>query len=249
MGWMDKSVAYALWLSAYETYLKKNEAAYIEKFGEEGPERLSREAAFRASQFIAETQSTTNPTDLNEIQRSRNPWMRLFFMFSNDLMQHWNQIWKDIPYYWAQKDHRKLIGTMVALSLNLGLQLAISGALLPDDDGDEEKERRKILLALLSEISRDSIPLIGSAVSGGIEGWTGSGIVTPAPIGSLINAMTTGEDEKILARLWNLILEGAKVSGVPVVQGRKVVKSVAEKNPFYVLNTDWGRFGERWFGE
>jgi len=242
LGWMDMSIKHVLWLSAYQSYLKKNEKSSSDV------DALSREAAFRASQFIAETQSVTNATDLNEIQRNKNPWLRLMFMFSNDTMQHINQVWHDIPYYWKQHDSRRIIGTTVSLALNIGLQMAISGAFLPDKDDDEEKERKKIQGALLEELVKDTMPMIGSVVSEGVSGWSGSGIVSPAPLGSLLQALTTGDDVKILDRIGDLMFEGAKVVGLPAGIGKKAIKSVQEMNPLYLVNSEWGKFGERVFG-
>ena len=83
--WMDQLVANIVWLSAYDTALKKG--------------ATDAEAAFRATEVVGETQSSTNISDLSSLQRKKNPWVRSMLMFTNDIVQHLNQIWFDLPYY------------------------------------------------------------------------------------------------------------------------------------------------------
>ena len=158
IGWMYQLVANLIWLSAYDTALKRG--------------ATDAEAAFRATEVVGETQSSTNVSDLSSLQRKKNPWLRAVLMFTNDVVQHINQIWFDVPYFVRNKQYRKAFGTLTSLAVAGAISMLVSGKLFRNDDDDEEYLKR-IGKEILQVIVSDTIPIVGNSVASGVSGWGG----------------------------------------------------------------------------
>ena len=63
---MDLAAVNTLWLAAYDTYIRRNPENI-------NGEALKKEAAFRATQLISETQPTSIVNDLSSLQRKKEP--------------------------------------------------------------------------------------------------------------------------------------------------------------------------------
>jgi len=229
--WVDQAVVDIVWLASYDTALKRGLS--------------DSEAAFRASQVIAETQSSSNVADLSSLQRNKTPWVRAMIMFTNDIVQHINQIWFDLPAYVKNKEWRKAIGTLASLAIAGGISLVVGGRLLRRDDDDDDEHRKKLANEILQLIVSDTIPIVGNMVAEGVSGWTGTDMVSlPSAVGQLLSAVSKFDGKKITDEFWDLLEAAAKTSGVPTTAVRRVVKSVAEENPLYLLNAEYARLWE-----
>ena len=51
-------------------------------------------------------------------------------MFTNDIVQHLNQIWFDLPYYVRSKQYGKAFGTMANVAIAGAISLLVSGQLV-----------------------------------------------------------------------------------------------------------------------
>jgi hypothetical protein len=201
IGWMDQLVANLVWLSAYDTALKNG--------------ATDAEAAFKATEVVSETQSSTNISDLSSLQRNKSPWVRSMLMFTNDIVQHLNQIWFDLPYYVRNRQYRKAFGTMANIAIAGAITMLVSGKLFKGDDDDEEY-LKKVAKAILEIIVSDTIPIVGNAVASGVSGWGGGDMVDlPSAIGRFIGAAAEMEGERVLNAFWNLVEAGLKFGAFP----------------------------------
>ena len=243
---VDQAVVYTLWYSAYKTYVSKNMQSYVEQYGQENAlDILQKDAVYRASQLIAETQPVTNPTDLNAAQRLRSPWVRSMIMFTNQLFQLSNQLFLDVPYYIKNRDIRRTVGSLVAIAANVAIMMAVGGVFIKRDDEDNEEYLRKILFHTMMEGSR-LIPVAGNTLSESISGWQSRGGLVNifGEAGTMVNALSSGNPDRINRQLWSLITEFAKISGAPTVAMKRMWDAFSEQNPLYLMNRQWAEFYE-----
>lgn len=161
----DRYAASHVWLAVYLT--QRNHGA------------SEQDAVFRASQLVAETQNTTQPTDLAEVQRRWNsPFERAVLMFTNQTFQTWNEIFADIPYFIRTRQYSRALGMATNLALNLGAMVFLSGVWRKRGSGDDEEARkRRLMLEVISELAQMGIPIFGQAISEGISGYGGGEVM------------------------------------------------------------------------
>lgn len=237
----DQAVATQLWYAAYLTNLNKGLS--------------EQEAVFKASQLISETQNTNQVTDLSEIQRTRNPFTRSAFLFTNQTMQYFNFVRYDIGFYKATGQKGKMFGTVANILLNAGVMALVSGALLkrPSDDDDKDKWRR-FATQYIGELLGQALPLVGSMIQEGMEGFSGSFISLFSSVGQMIKVAMSedkGEGEKkerMKSSMKDLIVDGLAFAGAPATAGKRVILAISDSDWYYLFGTDWGKYGPGTFG-
>lgn len=158
----DKVIKKIVWIAAYNKALNNGMSSV--------------EAATSASRLVQRTQSTTLDVSLAPLQRSQSPWLRLAFMFSNDLFQMWNIIFGGIFQDYKNRNWGRFFERLAGVALSVGITALLAGGWLPDKDDDEEE------FFSLKDFGHDSfgqvleyiVPIGGQAVSDYYEGWSSS---------------------------------------------------------------------------
>jgi hypothetical protein len=241
---MDHAVVNTLWLAAYDTYIRRNPNNLS---GEE----LKKEAAFRATQLISETQPTSIATDLAGVQRKKSPWVRSALLFTNQIFQYINMVWYDIPTSWkaykATKDPhelRKIIGTITNMAISGGLIILVSGAVFRRGDDDDEKYWKRVRNEVISMISSYTLPYIGSVVSQGISGFYGGDLIDlPSAFGRALGTDWSDWD-KMSKRAWDLLDGILSIQGLPTAFSNRAIKALREGNPFELFGANYADLWE-----
>lgn len=231
----DSVVTTKFWWGVYKTQLRKG--------------ATEKEAIFRASQFISETQSSSNEMDLSEIQFGKTHWLRNLSRFKNDNFQKWNQLFFDLPFYLKSKQYSKVAGTVFSNLLSAAIFVGTTGIFLKAAGDDEKKFNemfRVFLDAIYHQLIGDVIPLVGDDVSNAIEGFSfGSGEIALSaltPIFSLLNEIVDGDgdNEALADKSVNMVSELLGLMfGLPSVQGKRVYKAIKEKDALRLLGGYW----------
>lgn len=226
--WADSYIANILWLGAYKSNMKN------------GMDSVA--AGQAATDFIKRTQQTSTVLDADQLHRTNNQLIKWLTMFTTQGVKEFNMIWSDIPRYFKQKDYKRALGMMAGLGLNWVTMLAIGGALFPGDD--EEEYWKNLMLAFAGEVSQSVIPVIGSDIAQGFDGYSfGSNEVIPGgdSLGLLVRQFVTGaEGEKKLKTLWNLGMSAGDLAGVPTTAAKRLRRIIETGNPTYIVNNEWG---------
>ncbi|MGE0074119.1 MAG: hypothetical protein AB7S52_02745, partial [Sphaerochaetaceae bacterium] len=240
---MDQVAVNTLWLAAYDTYVRRNPNSLEE-------EALKKEAAFRATQLISETQPTSIVNDLSSLQRKKSPWVRAALLFSNQLFQYINMVWYDLPTsaraYIATKnpnEMRKMFGVVTNMAISGGLIMLVSGVAFRGDDDDEEYWDR-IKREMLKMTASYTIPIVGNAVSQGVSGFYGGELVDlPSAFGRMMGSAVT-DWEKMNSRIWDLLDGIGSIGGLPTAFINRAVKSLKEENPLELFGSAYGDLWE-----
>lgn len=231
-GAVDSIVVTRLWWAAYMTALDK---------------RLpSEEAVFKASQFIAESQSTTNQMDMSLIQQSENSFFRIITQFRNDAFQHWNQIFFDLPYHIRNKMWTNAAGDLASVLVGGAVITLATGAFL-GEGGDDEKWWERFLRALFPNLLGEFIPFAGEAIANSFNGYSSGGVLSlGSDIGNFIREATDDDDdfEALSNRVWDMIASLGTTAGVPTLTPKRILKAVAEENPWRLIGGYWYRMWE-----
>lgn len=227
---VDAQITTRVWWGAYLTQLKKG--ASVD------------EAVYRASQFVAETQSSSNPMDLSSIQASGHTFLRALAQFKNDSFQHWNQVFWDLPYYYKNRMWRDFGGTLVSLTLASVFLLALSGAFLSGDGEDDDEKKKRLWKSLVIQLFEDQVPFASEGIVTGLRGFGGDGLVTIGyDFGRLLGEIIDSDDdaEALGNRIWDVIESGASVTGLPTLALRRTVRAFDEQNWWRMLGGYWYR--------
>lgn len=230
---MDSEVTVRFWWGVYLSELKKGSS--------------EKESVFRASQFIAETQSTSNEMDLSEVQSGKNPFLRGLSQFKNDNFQHWNQMRFDLPYFANNKMWGKFLGTVMSNVLGAALFTASAGIWLPqgDDDGDKEGWTKRIVGEVFKQLLQEFLPLIGQGLSDSFNNYSNrSGIVEPLSFSGVKFGKELldgdGDNEALIEKMYNFITETVGIAtGFPTTESDRVFNAVQEKNIFRLIGGYW----------
>ena len=192
-------------------------------------EQSEARAVKAADDLVYAVQPSGDPKDLPSLFRNRNEFARAFLQFQSALSVIWNNLLPDNIGFWKTKQWGKLVGgTFAYMMAGLSLGLIADGF----DDDDDAKDRIMKILYWMATQPIESIPLVGSELSGMIQYWLtgsrdfyGSG-TTLLPAGekllSGLNQMVTGdflEGGKKLA-------EGAALfTGLPVSGFKQAMKA------------------------
>ncbi len=226
---MDGFVVNRLWAAKFLTEMDKH-----------GNEQ---EAAFRASQFISETQSSSNMMDLSLMQQSSNPLLRMVAQFNNDAFQHWNMMFGDVPFYWKKRMYGKAIGSIASILLSSVFIIAVSGTLLRRKDDDDDEYWKRVRRAIAKTLIADTIPLVGGDISDGMGFGGGDLLQLSESFGGIVYDLLGDEEDlkKLSGDMWDVIEESGKVLGVPTVGPSRAIRAVKEQNLYYLFGGSWWR--------
>jgi hypothetical protein len=241
---MDHAAVYTLWLAAYDTYIRRNPENMAEQ-------ALRKEAAFRATQLISETQPTSITTDLAGVQRKKSPWVRTALLFTNQIFQYINMVWYDLPTSWKNyqmtKDPqqiRKMFGIVMNMAISGGLIILVSGAAFRRDGEDDDEYWKRLRNEVFSMIASYSLPYVGSMVSQGLSGFYGGDLVDlPSAFGRALGTDWT-DWEKMDKRIWDLLDGVGAIQGLPTAFINRAIKAYEGRNPFELFGANYGRLWE-----
>ena len=242
----------AIWIAKYQKEL--NNGASIQ------------DASFRATQLVQTTQSITDTPSLSQLQRNKNPLVRVAFMFTNDLFQTWNMITGDIPNAWKQGDKKRAIMEVGGIMLSNAILAFLAGGWLKDDDDDDDENT--MFLDFLKDWGVEffnDVPIVGQVFD--ISGYDSNyytGFDKAKNLFTMFENQATywktdgkkGKDYEAgdyADKLFTLVMEGGlSLTGQPVTTYERLYKSVfpngmAEgitKSPtsfYYLLGSKWGK--------
>jgi hypothetical protein len=231
-GAVDSVVVTRLWWGAYLTAMDKG--------------MKNTDAVFKASQFIAESQSTTTQMDMSLIQQSENSFFRTITQFRNDAFQHWNQIFFDLPYHLRNKMWANAAGDLTSVLVGAAIITIATGAFI-GAGGDDEKWWERFLRALFPNLLGEFIPFAGEAIANSFNGYTSGGVLSlGSDIGNFIREATDddGDYDALGDRIWDMIASLGSTTGIPTLAPKRILKSVSEENPWRILGGYWYRMWE-----
>ena len=237
---MDHIVVSTLWLARYNTFIKQNRDNY------QTQSQLEDEAAFRATQFIQETQPSSLGSDTSSLQKNRSPFVRSFLLFTNQIFQYMNMALFDIPAAWRTKDINHMMGLVANLAISGGLIILTTGAFFRGDGEDDKEYFARLLKEVMKMTATYTVPFVGNAISQGIDGWSSGGglIELPNNIGRVLGEIADRDWDKIDDRVFDVVSSAGTLTGMPTVFVNRAVKAVREDNLFYLLNHTYGQLWE-----
>ena len=247
MQYVDKMVVNALWMSRYYTVFDEQKA-----LGRTDMEAHA-EAAFKASQFISETQPTSMRMDQAAVQvdAKTSSFLRGIMVFTNQVVNTFNQMFLDVPMAFRQKNWRKGIAKIASSMLMVGVTAMISGKFWRRGDEDDEKYWFRFAREILATAVQAMMPGFGSIVGSALEYDSdySSYIFGLDTIGSSLRKVLSPSGnksawEKISDVMIELGTEAGYAIGVPVTPIKNVVKAVENGNPAYLLTGTWGQIVE-----
>lgn len=255
-----------MWLTEKLDGLTKG-AIWIAKYQKEINNGASvQDASFRATQLVQTTQSITDTPSLSQLQRNKNPLVRVAFMFTNDLFQTWNMITGDIPNAWEQGDKKRAFLEVGGIMLSNAILALLAGGWLKDDDDDDDENT--MFLDFLKDWGVEffnDVPIVGQVFD--ISGYDSNyytGFDKAKNLFTMFENQATywktdgkkGKDYEAgeyADKLFTLVMEGGlSLTGQPVTTYERLYKSVfpngmAEgitKSPtsfYYLLGSKWGK--------
>lgn len=214
------------------------------------------DAAYAATDLVNRTLSVTSPLALSQAQSSRNPLLRAFFMFTNDLFQMWNIIFADMRIDIRNGDYAKAFSRFGGAAATAAVLALLAGGWLPDQDDDDKLFKADdFLWDFMENLLGYSIPLGGQLASDWMRGYSQSIITFPDEIISTVRMVYKGlRDEKdytadeYFDQVMDLLLSGGELAGVPATGLKRPVQSIYDSesgefrlNPAYLFGTRWGR--------
>lgn len=235
LEWADRKAKMIAWIASFQNGLDSG-------MGEQ-------DAAVKATLLVKRTQSVSNPDALSIVQRSYNPWTRMVFAFTKDTFQIWNQLTMGVANDYKRGDYMKIVEKAVGALLSAAVMAALAGGWTPDKDDDdfEPVEFFRDWVAQLAEY----VPVAGTGIKAGMDGWDSDLITLPNEIGSLFAMPFNKKDytwDEYAKQIFDVIGAGTTAVGVPVNALNKVKKSVfadGEKDgirldPGYLYSNDLG---------
>lgn len=251
IGLADALVVTPLWLASFNTYLNRNPDKL------EG-DALIKEAAYRATEFIRETQPSTLEMDKNLLQGSNSPFVRATIMFSNQLMNYANMWLIDIPSsaraYSSTKNKahlRKMFGTMFSLLLAGGMLLLFSGKLRRKKKESDEQYLERLLKEAAQTLADQSLPIVGGDVAQGIGGYSYGELLDVfrrggALTGELLTLERDGKVMRVLKKTTPLVRGLSDLVGLPTTAGTRAIRAIENLNPLELFGPDWAEAWEDW---
>lgn len=230
---MDSEVTVRFWWGVYLSTLKKGSS--------------EKEAIFRASQFIAETQSTSNEMDLSGVQSGKNPFFRALAQFKNDNFQHWNQMRFDLPYFANNKMWGKFLGTVMSNVLGAAIFTASAGVWIPQGDDEDDKGvwTKRIVGEILKQLLEEFLPFIGQGLSAAFDNYTNrDGLVEPLAFSGVKFGRELldgdGDTEELIEKMYNFITETTGLAtGFPTTEADRVYNAIEEKQILRLIGGYW----------
>ena len=247
IGLVDRMVVNNLWMSRYYTVFDQQKA--------EGKTdaQAHREAAFKASQFISETQPTSARMDQSskQIDAKSSAFLRSIMVFTNQVVNTFNQMYIDIPMAFRQKNWKKAVAKIASTMFMVSTVALLSGKFWKKKGEDDEKYRLRLAREILATLIQTSAPGFGSIVAAGLEYDRdySTYIFGLDTVGSALKTIFTKNErktgwDKLADVMEDLGTEAGYAVGLPVTPVKNVVKSVREGEPGYLLGGTWGQIIE-----
>lgn len=249
---LDGMTKGAIWIAKYQKEI--NNGASVQ------------DASFRATQLVQTTQSITDTPSLSQLQRNKNPLVRVAFMFTNDLFQTWNTVTRDVQMFKDKETRGRAIKELLGIALSNAVLAFLAGGWLKDDDDDDDEN------TMFADFLKDwgveffnDIPVVGQVFD--ISGYDSNyytGFDKAKNLFDMFSNQATywktngkkGKDYEAgdyADKLFTLVMEGGlSLTGAPVTTMERGYKSVfpngmAEgitKSPtsfYYMLGSRWGK--------
>lgn len=247
MGLVDKLVVNNLWMSRYYTVFNQ------QKKDGKTDMQAHKEAAFKASQFISETQPTSMRMDqsASQIDAKSSAFLRSIMVFTNQVVNTYNQLWLDIPLAIRQKNAKKAISTLASSIFMISLAAVLSGKFVKRGDEDGKEYAARLARELIATGISASAPGFGSIVAAGLEYDSDYstyifGLDTIG--GALKTVLTPSKRKTVLERMGSVLedlgVEAGYAIGAPVTPVKNIIKGIKNENPAYLLNGAWGQIVE-----
>jgi hypothetical protein len=113
--------------------------------------------------------------------------------------------------------------------------------------GEDEKWWERFLRALFPNLLGEFIPFAGEAIANSFNGYTSGGILSlGSDIGNFIREATDddGDYNALGDRIWDMIASLGSTTGIPTLTPKRIIKSVAEENPWRILGGYWYQIWE-----
>lgn len=247
MGLVDKLVVNNLWMSRYYTVFNQ------QKKDGKTDMQAHKEAAFKASQFISETQPTSMRMDqsASQIDAKSSAFLRSIMVFTNQVVNTYNQLWLDVPLAIRQKNRKKWISTLASSIFMISLAAVLSGKFVKRGDEDGKEYAARLVRELIATGISASAPGFGSIVAAGLEYDSdySTYIFGIDTIGSALRTVLTPSKRKTVLERMGSVLEDLGVEagyaiGAPVTPIKNIIKGIKNENPAYLLNGAWGQIVE-----
>ncbi|MGD1821661.1 MAG: hypothetical protein ACPKM0_02730, partial [Pleomorphochaeta sp.] len=234
---IDAFVTTKLWWGVYKTQIRKGQT--------------EQEAIFRASQFIAETQSSSNEMDLSDVQAGKSHFLRTLARFKNDNFQRWNQLFFDLPYFMKTKQYSKVMGTLFSNVLSAGIFVATTGALMKAAGDDEDKYKslvKSFIDSVIRQLIGDTIPLVGDDVVEAFDTYRFGSSMAWQPalnaVGTVWQEFKDEDDdtEALKKKGFNMFSETlGLLYGLPTTQSQRAYRAIKEKDLLRLLGGYWSQ--------
>lgn len=198
---VDHVVVLSIWKAVYNNAIRR---------GLSEPE-----AASLAHTVFLNVQEQAAVKDLPDIYRS-GEFLKAVTMFTNQLNQIYNMLTYDIPYYAKSKPRRTMATLMSILLSSYLLAVTARGGKPPKDKKELSKD--------LTENAIQSIPIIGSIVSSGMSGFSGS--VPVLQVFEDIAGIFTAKKPATRAR--RLFKAATVISGLPYSAPKRLIEGTID---------------------
>ena len=229
---VDRYIVGAGWYAKYMEEMQNGREAGLTS------EQADARAVKAADDMVYAVQPSGDPRDLPSLFRNKNEFARAFLQFQSSLSVIFNNLFPDNIGYARTKQWGKLVGGTVAYMMaGLTLGLVADGF---DDDDDAKDKFVKIVYWMLTQ-PIESIPLIGSELSGiiqnvltGEQDFYGSGTTLLPVVSKLFNG-TRKVFEGNVEGLFDVGESAGLLTGLPVSGAKQLYRAIAEGNPGVLL--------------
>ena len=245
---VDRAVVERLWLGRYYT-----EYENLTKKGM-SQRQAHKEAVFRASQLISETQPTSMRMDQSglQIEAQKSSLLRMISVFTNQAMNTANMILMDVPREIRNRNWKKVVGTAVAVAVNVGIVALVSGRFVKKGDEDDGEYAWRLARELLGTVAQTVDPVWGGNLLGGIMyAYSKNSYLSEfSEIGGVLRNLMTPNTKKTKWQKWADALEtlGGEALNVMGIPGGNLInrplKAIQNENAGYLLNSTWGQIVE-----
>jgi len=225
----DQTMVAAGWHALYQTALKDGKS--------------EEDAVVYADEITAETQPDLNALETSPMYKEEGAG-KLFLRFTQPL----NVIWQNLTYdsvISREKSFATVVPRIAAYGLAALTVAAMRGAFSNKDDEELDKEElvRKVFYYVLFAQITESVPYIGSMVSGTAERLiTGEGIIYQQRYFELaqriLNIPEKLINENFEGAIKDVISALGLGAGLPISQINRIIKSIQEEDPWIIFGFD-----------
>ena len=247
METVDKWVANASWLAAYEWNLEN-----LERADGMTDEQFDMMCSQNATQFVMDTNSSKNAKDNALIYSNRDNALKSMLLFTSQLNKQFNMMYGSFMDWKLNKDLgadiNSLLRNMAVIGLAAFGAALTSGAVVPDDDDDDLEGW---LLNMTKQTMLEyvgMVPFAGDTLKSIMRGYSFADsniaettINASKVIGRKISGDNTLKDSTYYNALAKEIAQIAELIGFPSTQPMKIYRAIRDENALDLLSTNWGK--------